>query len=416
MNDRMDAPAFFSQGKFLLIVLTFWIAGMAKIHACSVAWEFPELVPTGYHDRLDVMAVSPAQTMEPLATGPLTPVPVFIDPLGAPPNEPWTVFASVLNVRSEPSIRGGSSTVVGTLSRGTRIPGSYFIVEESDEEWIRIQQNGLTRWISRTGVTRPHPANLAGIAAYGDLPIGTEIVNRWWGVPIDYEPSDLVTVPSVYTNNIAGRDYLLREEARDAVVAMIEAAWADGVDFRVASPYRSGERQTSIYQSNVANNLAQRFSAPPGHSEHQLGTCIDFSRGPSGPFLSTSDAAWQWLDASGADHGFVQTYTADNIDQTGYIEEPWHWRYFGVTEFAVTLVAKPVGSGELTGGGDFPGGTLEGLGAWGGRETPGPSETALPQQVRQPRQPPEAPISVSGRITEEGADSQRAYVSLSSAA
>ncbi len=333
-----------------VLLLSVWMAGMGKASACSVAWEFPELLPPGYEDRLETH--SPAgDGMEPLSTGTLTPVPVTIDPLGAPPDTPWTVFVGTLNVRNEPSTRGGSTTVVGSLSRDSLVTGDYFVVEESDEEWIRFVQGDLVRWISRTGVTRPHPANVAAIAEHGDLPIGPEIVNRWWAVPIDYEPSDLVTIPSIYTNNVSGRIYLLREEARDAVTAMIDAARADGIDFRVASPYRSGERQTSIYLNNVSNNLAQRFSAPPGHSEHQLGTCVDFSRGPTGPFLRTSDAAWQWLDVHGADHGFVQTYTADNIDETGYIEEPWHWRYFGAPEFPVTLSAVPAEGGTVSGGG-----------------------------------------------------------------
>jgi D-alanyl-D-alanine dipeptidase len=257
----------------------------------------------------------------------LTLIPVEIDLLGAPPDTPWTVFALALNVRTEPSVRGGSATVVGTLPRGTAVAGIYYIVAESDEEWLEIIFNGETRYISRTGVTRPHPFNVQNIDAFTNLSVGSEIVNRWWAVPISYEPTDLVHVPLEYTNNVEGRQYLLRRAARDAVVAMIDAARAEGIDFRVASPYRSGATQTTIYQNNVSNNLAQRSSAPPGHSEHQLGTTTDFSLAPSGRFLNNNDPAYLWLAENAARFGFVQTYTAGNIAETGYIEEPWHWRY-----------------------------------------------------------------------------------------
>lgn len=156
-----------------------------------------------------------------------------------------------------------------------------------------------------------------------------EIVNRWWAVPISYEPSDLVEVPLDYTTNAGRRRYLLRRAARDAVVKMIDAARSEGVDFRVASPYRSGPTQTRIYQNNIKKNFAQRSSAPPGHSEHQLGTTIDFSLAPRGRFLKDTDPAYHWLVENAARFGFVQTYTAENVDKTGYIVEPWHWRYFG---------------------------------------------------------------------------------------
>ena len=257
----------------------------------------------------------------------LTVVPVDIDPLGADPMTPWIVHVSTLNVRSGPST---SFSIVGTLSNGTAVSGIYNLVVESDEEWIEIEWNDGTAHISRTGVYRIHPTNQANIDEFGNLPIGQELVNRWWGVPISYEPDDLAEVPWEYTAQSPGRVYLLREEVVEAVTALIDAAWEDGVDFRVSSPYRSGPSQQTIYNRNVQNSgLNQRFSAPPGHSEHQLGTTVDFSSPRTGRFLRNEDPEYEWVAEHGESFGFRQSYTADNIEETGYIEEPWHWRYWG---------------------------------------------------------------------------------------
>ena len=276
-----------------------------------------DMLPPGYLERLQPLEAKGDE---------LTVVPVDIDPLGADPMTPWTVFVSSLNVRSGPST---SFSIVGSLSNGSNVSGIYNLVVESDEEWIEIDWDDGTAHISRTGVTRVHPTNQENIDEFGNIPYGEELVNRWWGVPISYEPDDLAVVPWDYTAQSSGRVYELREEVVDAVTAMIDAAWDDGIDFRVSSPYRSGSRQQSIYLNNVNNaGLNQRFSAPPGHSEHQLGTTVDFSR-PGGGFLNNTDPQYHWLVENGEDFGFRQSYTADNIDETGYIEEPWHWRYLG---------------------------------------------------------------------------------------
>jgi D-alanyl-D-alanine carboxypeptidase len=220
--------------------------------------------------------------------------------------------------------------VVGTLPNNSQVTGVYYIVQQTDEEWMQIVFNNQIRYFTRTRATRAHPFNVDKIIAFGNLPIGTELVNRWWGVPISYEADDLAVIPFAYTTQIAGRDYRLRQDALDAFIAMRTSAAAQGINLYALSPYRSGASQTTIYLNNVNNNLAQRSSAPPGHSEHQLGTTVDFASVPGGSFIGKNSAAHVWLMNNGSDYGWRQTYTATNIDETGYIEESWHWRYFGV--------------------------------------------------------------------------------------
>ncbi len=277
----------------------------------------------------------PPETRELLATAPedtargaLTTVLVDIDPLGAVGPVPWTVHSvPFLNVRSGPTT---GSADVGDLAGGSTVFGDYYLVVESDEEWLSHTFAGTERWSSVTGLTRPHPVNVENIATFGNLPYGTEIVNRWWGLPLDYEPSDLVPVPPGYAGGQTSRQ--LRTEALSQAMAMIDAMRLDGLDMFISSPYRSGPTQKSIYDGNVASSgLNQRFSAPPGHSEHQLGATIDFAR-PGGGFLNNTDPQHAWLVENGARFGYRQTYTADNTEETGYIEEPWHWRHIGLRE------------------------------------------------------------------------------------
>ena len=61
-----------------------------------------------------------------------------------------------------------------------------------------------------------------------------------------------------------------------------EAARADGVDLSIVSAYRSYQYQAELYEHWVQKEngdieAADRYSARPGHSEHQLGTALDFS-------------------------------------------------------------------------------------------------------------------------------------------
>jgi LAS superfamily LD-carboxypeptidase LdcB len=104
------------------------------------------------------------------------------------------------------------------------------------------------------------------------------------------------------------------------------------------SVYRSYEQQASVYNSymhiyGVAR--ADTFSARPGHSQHQLGTTIDFSTSEMGINYGLSDVfaetkAGQWLMANAYKYGFFLAYPQGQERVTGYKYEPWHYRYIGV--------------------------------------------------------------------------------------
>lgn len=87
-------------------------------------------------------------------------------------------------------------------------------------------------------------------------------------------------------------------------------------------------------------------SARAGHSEHQLGTAIDFrSSGGSAPWNYTdwgTTAAGRWLAANAWVYGFVMSYPKGAQALTCYSYEPWHYRYVG------RGVAKKIHDSKLT--------------------------------------------------------------------
>jgi hypothetical protein len=260
---------------------------------------------------------------------------------------PWTVYAEESPVYAQPSL---DAEELFRLPQGARVAGPLYVDPDTNVEWLAVAREGSTVFVPRMHLTRPHPRNLA---RPGDLPIGDEIVNRWWGVPLDYEPSDLVPVPERFSS---GRDaHTLRREACEALVAMFEAAEAEGLHLRVSSSYRSGPRQVEIYTRNIARNPAQRSSAPPGHSEHQLGTTVDLrSRDGGGGqgFARTPESAW--LERHAARFGWVRSYYPHTVAETGYISEPWHWRYHGPDRAPALAAQRQAGAPPVTPESDDP--------------------------------------------------------------
>jgi D-alanyl-D-alanine carboxypeptidase len=149
--------------------------------------------------------------------------------------------------------------------------------------------------------------------------------------PIDYVPADLVVLSGVP----GGRGQQLRSVAADAMTHMYESALAAGAPFRVTSAYRSYGCQESLYwgyASASGSTAADRFSARPGHSEHQTGLAVDVYDTGANRLRASFGASvvGTWLAANAYEYGFIVSYPEDKEDVTGYRWEPWHLRYVGV--------------------------------------------------------------------------------------
>ncbi len=154
-------------------------------------------------------------------------------------------------------------------------------------------------------------------------------VDKVYALPAEYEPEDLqeLTGPSYRVNRPGHR---LRSDAAEALEAMAAAARAEGVVLVASSAYRSFAYQTQVYERIVrqlGQEAADRESARPGHSEHQLGRALDFGS-IDDSFAET--AAGRWLAANAGRFGWVLSYPEGLEHVTGYRWESWHYRYVGV--------------------------------------------------------------------------------------
>ncbi len=161
----------------------------------------------------------------------------------------------------------------------------------------------------------------------------TVLVNKYNSLG-NYEPQDLKSLS--YNSK-----YQLRERAANAFEELISFAKLENVYIRPYSAYRSYEYQNTLYNKYVEKDgqeLADTYSARPGHSEHQTGLAVDvWSEGYN--YISENDA--YWLQNNSYKYGFIIRYTQENQSITGYIAEPWHLRYVG-KDIAEDIVDKNI--------------------------------------------------------------------------
>ena len=130
---------------------------------------------------------------------------------------------------------------------------------------------------------------------------------------------------------------------------MQQAAAAEGINIWICSGYRSYSYQQQLYDNYVAQDgkeEADRYSARPGHSEHQTGLAIDVNDAGS-DFDGTPEAAW--LAAHCADYGFIIRYKQGKESSTGYMAESWHIRYLGDAELCRKIDASGLSLEEYLG-------------------------------------------------------------------
>ena len=141
---------------------------------------------------------------------------------------------------------------------------------------------------------------------------GILIVNKSYSIPKNFDPAGIAP------------------EVQAAFDAMKAAALEDGIQLTIISGYRPYRQQDSTYHNYAARDgkeAADRYSARPGHSEHQTGLAMDLNSLSSG-FGDTE--AGKWIAAHCAEYGFILRYPQGKEEETGYMYEPWHIRYLNV--------------------------------------------------------------------------------------
>jgi len=110
---------------------------------------------------------------------------------------------------------------------------------------------------------------------------------------------------------------------------MAAAAAAEGITLTVGSTYRSAAYQAEVYAREVATygqEAADRESAQPGKSQHQLGLAVDFA--PIDDAFAGTPAS-KWLLENAGRFGWSLSYPDGYEEITGYRWESWHYRYVG---------------------------------------------------------------------------------------
>lgn len=158
----------------------------------------------------------------------------------------------------------------------------------------------------------------------------TVLVDKTTRLPESYVPVDLVELDTLSNELALSRaGHRLTRDTVDALLEMSAAAGSDGITLVVSSAYRSYAYQADLFERWVAElglEEAERVSARPGTSQHQIGTTVDFGC-ICGEFAS--QPAGIWLAEHAWRYGFSLSYPDGYEDVTGYSYEPWHFRYIG---------------------------------------------------------------------------------------
>ncbi|MDC7232276.1 MAG: M15 family metallopeptidase [Spirochaetales bacterium] len=156
------------------------------------------------------------------------------------------------------------------------------------------------------------------------------LVNKEQGLSSSDVPHDLVALDD-YRDRLllSRRGHQMRSVLLPSLMAMTQAARQEGIDLMISSTYRSYDYQEGLYNRYVERDgreAADRYSARPGKSQHQLGTAVDFGSIDES-FAAT--AAGMWLKENAWHYGFSLSYPQGMESYTGYMWESWHYRYIG---------------------------------------------------------------------------------------
>ena len=135
------------------------------------------------------------------------------------------------------------------------------------------------------------------------------------------------------------------ERCAEALQQMLSDCAAAGNAPYICSAYRTREYQAMLYQNKVerlmATGLSEREAAPlaalevarPGTSEHELGLAVDIVDINHQALDQSQEktATQQWLMENSWQYGFILRYPNGTTGITGYLYEPWHYRYVGQT-------------------------------------------------------------------------------------
>lgn len=154
------------------------------------------------------------------------------------------------------------------------------------------------------------------------------LVNKYYYLDNNYTPKNLVNVSSKHGTG------KLKKEVYEAFKLMYNDAAKNNLYLYISSPYRSYNRQNVLYNTYVkkdGESKADTYSARPGYSEHQTGLAFDLGTAENhdiNEFVESKE--FKWMKNNAHKYGFILRYPYGKKYITGYIYEPWHYRYVGI--------------------------------------------------------------------------------------
>ncbi|MCZ8541148.1 M15 family metallopeptidase [Psychrobacillus psychrodurans] len=228
----------------------------------------------------------------------------------------WSIDKSIEELRN---LTEGKQTIVVDKTEESIIEEP--IVEEPKQD-VPVKEEPVIEEVDMSGAK--------GYVGNEVLPQEPTIVN---GVLI---ASKKYPLPSTYAPGES-------KEARAAFQEMAAEATLSGYDLIAFSTYRSFDYQTQLYDRYVTNDgqdAADRYSARPGYSEHQTGLAFDIGEQHFEQHFAKESfgetEAGKWVAANAHKYGFIMRYPNGSEKITGYMYEPWHFRYVG-EELAVQV-------------------------------------------------------------------------------
>ena len=156
----------------------------------------------------------------------------------------------------------------------------------------------------------------------------TVLCNKFYYLGDDYVPKDLTTI----NNNYSSGNKQMTKDAALAFEEMAKAAKKAGYTVRAVSTYRSYSYQTNLYNNYAKQDgteKADTYSARAGYSEHQTGLAVDVDNAKVSYTKFGTTKEFGWMKDNAYKYGFILRYTKETEFITGYINEPWHYRYVG---------------------------------------------------------------------------------------
>lgn len=203
------------------------------------------------------------------------------------------------------------------------------INEESQQLSAKYYKEGKKR--EPVFINLPNSDQLRAIVENYESPVSLwALVNKSRQLPSDYVPSGLI-VPNLKS----AASLSVRAETVGPLSDMFTDALKAGHQLIIASAYRSYNEQQALFNNSAASVgsvEANRSIAIPGQSEHQTGLALDLAASGVGCYILacfSTTSAGQWLAANAHLYGFIVRYPEGKESTTGYIYEPWHFRYVG---------------------------------------------------------------------------------------